>query len=291
MVAELEIEDRLEFAQQTLERERMALEQAKTKREVLEKYTSKKRSSELKGEVEHKRSDELAKLAAWRLEKRKERTFRQQIENCKIHASFYGCIVLSNDPERNGVDFRIEVGSSVRHGQSIFNLLDLSAPLRLNTKVCESHVELITPGQRARIVFDAIPKQKMTGMVDSVEVLPDPSNRWEPRVYSTWVEIDNEFPNLRPGMVAQVEILIPELDNVLSVPLKSVLAFGGKNHLAVKKPASGFDWREVEIGQSDERIAVIKKGLKSGDVVALNPLALMSEEEKRQKFGSTPIEK
>lgn len=131
----------------------------------------------------------------------------------------------------------------------------------------------------------------MTGMVDSVEVLPDPSNRWEPRVYSTWVEIDNEFPNLRPGMVAQVEILIPELDNVLSVPLKSVLAFGGKNHLAVKKPASGFDWREVEIGQSDERIAVIKKGLKSGDVVALNPLALMSEEEKRQKFGSTPIEK
>jgi hypothetical protein len=36
---------------------------------------------------------------------------------------------------------------------------------------------------------------------------------------------------------------------------------------------------------------VIKQGLKSGDVVALDPLALMSEDEKRQNFGSPQITK
>jgi HlyD family secretion protein len=78
---------------------------------------------------------------------------------------------------------------------------------------------------------------------------------------------------------------------VLSVPVTALLAFGGKNHLAVKKAGGGFEWREVDIGQSDARIAVIKQGLKSGDRVALDPLALMSDEEKRQKFGSPPNEK
>jgi HlyD family secretion protein len=98
--------------------------------------------------------------------------------------------------------FTIEVGSPVRQRQQIFNLLDLSAPLRLNTKVHESRVELITPGQRAKIIVDAFPGQKMTGVVKAVEVLPDPSNFFEPKVYSTWVEIDIRSPHLRPGMVA-----------------------------------------------------------------------------------------
>ena len=121
MVAELDIEDRLEAAEQTLERERMALEQAKAKQEVLEKYTSKKTTDELKVEVEHKRSDELAKLAAWQLEKSKEAKIRKQIENCKIYASFDGHVVLANDPNRNTGGPQIEAGATVRERQKIFS--------------------------------------------------------------------------------------------------------------------------------------------------------------------------
>jgi len=291
MVAELDIEDRLGSAERTLQRKRRALERAKARQEVLEKSTSQKRSAELKGEVEHRRSDELTRLVAWRLEKSMAMALRQQIERCKIDAPFHGYIVLANDPDRKGDDPKIEVSSSVRQRQYLFKLLDLDSPLRLNTKVHESHIELITPGQRARIIVDALPKQKMTGVVQAVAPLPDPTNWFEPRVYSTWVEIDNAFPNLRPGVAAQVEILVPELENVLSVPFKAVLWYDDKHHLAVKKPDGGFEWREVAIAHSDGTIAVIGQGLKSGDVVALDPLALMSEAEKRQKFGPRSNEK
>jgi HlyD family secretion protein len=291
MAAELEIEDRLELTQQTLERERMALEEAKARRDVLEKYTSKKISAELKGEVEHKRSDELTRLVAWRLEKGREATIRQQIENCKISAPFHGYLVLAHDPDRKGDDPKIEAGSSVGLRQWLFNLLDLDAPLRLNVKVHESHIELITPGQRVRFTVNAFPERKLTGVVKTVAVLPDASTFFEPRVYSTYVEIDMRPPDLRPGMDAQVEILVPELENVLSVPLKAVLYFDDKNQMAVKKPDGGFAWREVTIAHSDDTIAVIGQGLKSGEVVALDPLALMSEAEKRQEFGPRPDEK
>jgi multidrug efflux pump subunit AcrA (membrane-fusion protein) len=148
----------------------------------------------------------------------------------------------------------------------------------------------VTRGQRASITFEAIPEQKMTGVVKEVAVLPDPVNFFEPKVYTAWVDIDIQWPRLRPGMQAQVEIHIPELDNVLSVPYKALLFFDRKHHLAVKKPDGGFAWREVAIGQSDDKTAVIKSGLREGDVVSLDPLALMSEDEKRQKFRMPPSE-
>jgi multidrug resistance efflux pump len=288
MVAELLVDEQLESALMTREREQSALEEAKAKRQVLEKYTSKKKTAELKSEIEHRRSDELARLAALQTEKTEERFLRQQIENCTIYASFVGYLVLDFDHERKEGDFRVAVGSSVRQWQHIFSLLDLDSPLRLNTKVPESHVELVAPGQRASITFEAIPEQKMAGVVKEVAALPDPTNFFEPKMYTVHVDIDMQWPRLRAGMQAQVEILIPELDNVLTVPWKAMLNFDDKNHLAVKKPEGGFAWREVAIGQSDDKIAVIKQGLKSGDVVSLDPLALMSDEEKRQKFGTPP---
>jgi multidrug resistance efflux pump len=174
MVAELDIEDRPGSAERVLKRERSGLERAKARWEVFEKTTSQKRSAELKREVEHRRSDELIRLVAWRLEKGKEGSLRRQIENCRICAPFRGYIVLAEDPERKGDEPKIELSSSVRQRQLLFELLDLDAPLRLNMKVDESHVELITPGQHALIILDAFPKQELTGVLKAVAELPDP---------------------------------------------------------------------------------------------------------------------
>ena len=55
----------------------------------------------------------------------------------------------------------------------------------------------------------------------------------------------------------------------------------------MKKPGGGFEWREVVLGISNEKDVEVKEGLRSGEAVILNPIALMSEEEKRAKF-STP---
>ena len=58
-------------------------------------------------------------------------------------------------------------------------------------------------------------------MVESVAPLPDPANSVirNIKVYTTKVRIDHSPAGLRPGMTAQVDILVSELDNVLSVPV------------------------------------------------------------------------
>ena len=73
---------------------------------------------------------------------------------------------------------------------------------------------------------------------------------------------------------------------MLSVPVQAVVPFDGKDHLAMRKPDGGFEWRDVVLGLSNEKQVEIKEGLKSGESVFLDPVSLMSEEEKREKFGA-----
>ena len=98
IVAELDIEDRLIDAEHALEREKTALEVAKSRLTVLEKYTLPKTTKSLKVEVERKRSEELARRTSWELEKEKRAKLQRQIGSCVIHAPADGVVVYANDP-------------------------------------------------------------------------------------------------------------------------------------------------------------------------------------------------
>ena len=272
-----------------LEQKIFAFEQAQTKKKVLLDYTRDKTIKELKSEVEKTRSDELAKQQTWQLEKDKEAKLEKQIKNCKLFAPGDGLVVYANDPNRGGgsTQPQIEEGASVRERQKIFSLPDISH-MRVNTKVHESMIDRLTPGLRARIRVDSFADEILTGAVQDVAPLPDPSSFFssDVKVYTTHVTIEKGLPGLRPGMSAQVEILVTELENVLSVPVQAILQYGNKDHVSVRT-ADGYVWRDVTLGISNDKLVEVKKGLKSGETVALNPIALMSEDEKNEAFGGT----
>ncbi len=292
IAAELDIEDRRDAADQTIEREKKALEHAAAQLELLDKYTSTRTTRELTIDVEHKRSDELAKNAALNLATARTAKLKRQIEACKLYAPGDGVLIYPNDPNRL---FRrnlpqIEEGATVRERQQIFRLFDLKSPLRVNAKMPESHVDLLAQGMQARIRVDAFPDRLLTGKVMDVSPLPDPLNVFSDnrKVYTTHVLLRDGIPALRPGMNAQVEIVVKELDNVLAVPVAAVLAYDGEHHLAVKKPDGGIAWRIVKVGATNDKFVEIKEGLESGDQVVVNPLVLMTEDEKRKKLGKPP---
>ncbi len=273
-----------------LEQKKFALEQAQTKLSVLEKYTKEKTIKELKSEVEKTKSDELAKKQTYQLEQDKEAKLVTQIANCKLAAPGDGLVVYANDPNRGGGGNQpqIEEGAAVRERQKIFSLPDI-AHMQVNTKVHESMVDRIDPGLRAQIRVESFADKVLTGAVREVAPLPDPNTMFssDVKVYTTKVTIDKGLEGLRPGMSAQVEILVTELENVLDVPVQAILEFKSKDHVAVKQPDGTYAWREVTLGLSNDKLVEVKKGLKAGDLVALNPISLMSEEEKREAFSST----
>jgi len=272
-----------------LQRGKFALEEAQTKLNVLEKFTRNKTVKEFKSEVEKARSDELAKQSTWKLEQTKEEKLTRQIKNCKIIAPNDGLVVYANDPNRFGGSSQpqIEEGATVRERQKIFSLPDITK-MRVNTKVHESMIDRIKPGLVARIKVDAFAEETLSGVVEDIAPLPDPSSFFssDVKVYTTHVAIEGGLSGLRPGMTAQVEILVIDVPNVLSVPVQAVLQFKGKDHLAVKTP-TGFAWRDAVLGMSNDKLVEVKSGISNGELVALSPVLLMSETEKREAFGSS----
>jgi HlyD family secretion protein len=272
----------------TLKKARFALEQSQSKKDVLVKYTKHKTIKELESEVEKARSDELAKKATYALEDSKEKKLERQIKACEIMAPADGLVVYANDPNRafGSNQPQIEEGATVRERQKIFSLPDITR-MQVNTKVHESQIDKLAGRMKARIRVDAFANEVLNGTVQDVAPLPDSTNFFSSdiKVYTTKVRIDDPLPGLKPGMTAQVEILVDRKEDVLNIPVLAVLQYHGKDHVT-KKVEDRFVESEVELGVSNEKYVEVLKGLKEGDVVAMSPISLMTDEEKRNAFGS-----
>lgn len=263
-------------------------EQSESKLKVLEKYTKPKTIKDLTSEVEKAKSDELAKQQTFELEKSKEAKLERQIAKCKLYAPSDGLVVYANDTGRmfGSNQPQIEEGATVRERQAIFSLPDVTK-MQVNTKVHESQIHKIEPGQRARIRIEAFAEQELAGTVLDVAPLADASS-WlssDVKVYSTHVRIDGVIPGIKPGMTANVEIMVDKIENALCVPVNAILPIKNKEYITIKHGDS-YDRTEVVLGKSDDKFIEILKGVKEGDLAVLNPTSLMSEDEKRELFGT-----
>ncbi|MGP0066517.1 MAG: efflux RND transporter periplasmic adaptor subunit [Isosphaeraceae bacterium] len=280
IVTDLDIDDRLDDAEQSLLRDRIALEVLRTKQDVLQKYTRDKTIKTLEVDVDQRHSEELARQVGLDLETKRQARLERQIAACTLKAPIDGMIVYRS---------QIEEGATVRERQKILSIPDLSR-MQVNTMIRELHVDKLVPNQKAKIRVDAFSDVVLNGVVVEIAPVPD-SNRFsrqDIKVYPTHVRIDDPIPGLRPGMTAEVEILVNEADNVLSVPVEAVLVYEKRyyDQLAVKKPGGGFEWRDVVFGMGDEKFVEVREGLRSGEAVILNPISLMSDEEKRARFSA-----
>ena len=162
IVAELDIQDRIEEAELSLERERRSLAQAESKREILEKYTCDKTIKELESEVKKAHSDELAKQATWELEKSKEDKLEKQIAICTLDRPDRRLVVYANDPlagrQQPVADRGRRDGPRAAEDRQHPRLQRPDAGQRQGPRVADRHV---APRMKARVKVDAFADQTM----------------------------------------------------------------------------------------------------------------------------------
>jgi multidrug efflux pump subunit AcrA (membrane-fusion protein) len=76
---------------------------------------------------------------------------------------------------------------------------------------------------------------------------------------------------LRPGMTAEVRILVDHLENVLLVPLTAVTTRGNETFCFL---ANG-ERRVLKTGLFNDEYIEIQDGLEAGEVIAANPRAFL----------------
>ncbi len=266
----------LEADRFAVEHGQLDLDAAVLAKKVLEEFTKPKTIKQLESVRDAADARRRSEQANVNLEKAKVDRIKDQLKYCVIKAPQRGMVVYANDPDRRDRSDapQIEEGAMMRERQTIIRLPDLN-DMQVETTVHESHVPHIRAGMPALIQILGHPWR---GHVKSIASRPTPPSRFSTptKNYTVFVTIDGNTTGLRPGMTAQVEILLADKRDILTVPVTAVVEQKDQFYAWVKQPA-GPEKRTVTLGTTDDRVIEIKSGLKAGDEVILNPRATVAE--------------
>jgi HlyD family secretion protein len=113
----------------------------------------------------------------------------------------------------------VEVGQTIAASFATPNLfliaLDLTK-MQVDTNVSESDIGGITEGKEATFTVDAYPGYQFSGTIRQVRLAP--INVQNVVTYNVVVNVDNQDLRLKPGMTANVSIVVAQRDAVLKVP-------------------------------------------------------------------------
>ena len=212
------------------------------------------------------------------LEVEKLADLNEQIELATIRATRPGLVVYGGS-DQNPMRYRggnnqeaIQEGATVIERQPILTIPDLRE-MAVKVNIHESAVKRLVAGQTARIKIDAFPNQRLEGVVTRVAVVADSASSFmnpDLKVYPTVVRVEGTYDWLRPGMSAEVEILVDTLEDVIYVPLQAV-SYVGNQQVVYVASGSRAERRNVEVGDFSEQFIEIVSGLKEGEQVLLLP--------------------
>jgi len=264
----------LEADRFALERAEKDVESARTKLDVLERFTKPKMLKQLDADIQTAQAKFEAQQHALELEEQDLKEIEDQIAKCTITAPEAGQVVYANQVGVRGqTDIIIQEGVRVRERQTIIRLPDPKR-MRVKTKVNESKIGLVAEGLPAQIQVDALANQIFEGQVVDVGEYPLPTSFFNSNVkdYEVIVRIDNPTEQLRAGLTAQVRIVSHREPNVLQVPVQAVFEYA-KKFYCIAWQDGAMEAVEVELGPSNEKFVIVRKGLEEGQEVVLNAAA------------------
>jgi RND family efflux transporter MFP subunit len=216
------------------------------------------------------------------LEKQALARLKERLDKCIINAPQDGIVIYFSrpwDPES-----RIRPGAPLYFQQPIFSLPDLNN-MQVKLRVHESVVKKVVEGLTATMQVEALPNQTLHGKVTKVASVAQ-SDGWRGggvKEYQTEVSIDDlpKEAGLRPGMTAEVKILIRVVENALTVPVQAVTELDSEQ-VAYVVSGNTIERRKVKVGESNEQLIQVLEGLQEGDRVALDARSRAAAELKQK---------
>jgi len=275
------------------DRAELDLNTAKANLKLLEEFTYKRRVRELESDVDQTqmaldrvkrqalanvvqyKADLQAKQSELKRQKEKRAKNEDQISKTRISAPAAGMVIYATTGQDNrwNNEGPLEAGRMVRERAELIHLPTANAVL-VNIKIHESSLKKISVGQPVRITINALPGKEYFGEVSRIAPLPDAQSFWlgnpDLKVYNTEIYLDGELEGVRTGMTCKAQIIIQQLEDVLSVPVQSVIRIAGQPTVYVRTSRSDKPV-PVELGLDNKDRIHIVSGLREGDRVLTNP--------------------
>ncbi len=270
--AQLQLQMR-KFESQALQEEaRLQLKQAEIQLEKVRKQLASQR-------IIH-RSQIIQRVTGIREARNRVRETVERIDKLHLIAPTDGMVVYQQIRGE-----RVKEGYESRPGWPLMAIPDLS---RMQVKVYVNEVDRlkVERGQEARIILDAYPDIEFQGKVLEVARLGDIVTGEERlKGFVILINIDGSDPKLKPGMTAQVRIILDKLENVVYIPMAAVFEIDGEPTVFWKGKGKPLF---IDLGWRNDGYVVVEAGLEPGMELAWRPpaeenipLLGMAEEKRR----------
>jgi HlyD family secretion protein len=223
---------------------------------------------------------------------------KADLNHCTITSPIDGVVISRN------VDVGQTVAASLQ-APVIFTIANDLSKMQIDANVAEADVGVVEVGQNVDFTVDAFPTRTFHGKV--VQVRNAPITVQNVVTYDTVIGVNNADLKLKPGMTANVSIVIAHKDNVLQIKnaalryrpveagpaqTRSASPSGKRRPAASHEPQGertvyvlrGFEGRpqpvQIKTGISDGIFTEVVDGLKEGDRVVTAELT--------QSAGSAP---
>ncbi len=175
-------------------------------------------------EIEQKKKEQAAELQVRNIERDKLKIqldqARSNLDGMNIKAPSDGMVIYGDHwAERR----KLQIGDVVWGGFAIVRLPDLRE-MEVLAQVNEVDGPRLTPGQRARIKLDSYPDTDIQGTVKSIAETAIKAN-WmaKAKVFNAVISLDKTVMEImKPGMSAQITVILSETAPQLLVPRSSV---------------------------------------------------------------------
>lgn len=162
-----------------------------------------------------------------------------------------------------------KVGSDINAWNlTIATLPDLT---KMESKTYSNEVDIrkLKKEQTVSVGFDAFPDITMDGVVTTVANVGESKRGSDIKLFQVLIKLKDSNANIRPGMTTSNRILIKKEEDVLMIPIEAVFT---KDSISYVYTDSGFSIskKEIELGDSNEDVIIVTKGLEEKDVVYLS---------------------
>jgi HlyD family secretion protein len=260
----------------TVKQAELELKVKETEIKVLKEFTRAMELETLNGNLTASESKLAADLAGLRMEIKRRDRAEQELKDCIIKAETAGLVIYPSAASWKRTP-DITEGANVRKDQVLLLMPDLSK-MQVKVGIHESMVERVHAGLKAVVT---LPDRTLEAEVSKVATVTKPAGWWTGNVvkYDTVIDLPVDA-DLKPGMSAEVEVILAVHNDVLTIPVAAVIETEEGDFCWVRT-ADNTAKRRLELGDSNDVFILVIAGLNEGEEVVLNPTAYIEEAEKQ----------
>ena len=258
----------------TVTQAELELKVKETEIKVLKDFTRLMQMESLNGNKIASESKLAADEAGLAMEVKRRDRAAEELEDCVIRAKKNGLVIYPSAASWKTTP-DITEGATVHKDQVLLLMPDLTQ-MQVKLGIHESVIERVRPGLKAIVT---LPDRTLEATVSEVASVTRPAGWWTGNVvkYDTVIKLPTD-ESLKPGMSAEVDVILAMHDDVVTIPVAAVVETEEGNFCWVQS-GSGPQKRILQLGDSNDVFIEVVAGLNEGEEVILNPMALIEEAE------------